>query len=52
MLGIRKNRAYLNNFYKATTLEDKDAVTDKYAREQLGMTAGINMKDEEWGVSW
>jgi len=36
MLGIAKNKAYLNNFYKAKSMEDKATVVDKYAREKTG----------------
>ena len=35
MLGIAKKKAYLEDFYKARSLEDKAAVVDKYARENL-----------------
>ena len=47
MLGIAKNKAYLNNFYKAKSMEDKAAVVDKYAREKLDMTADVNIKDDD-----
>ena len=47
MLGIAKNKAYLNNFYKAKSMEDKAAVVDKYAREKLDMTADVNIKDND-----
>lgn len=33
MPSIAKNKAYLKDFYKAQSLEDKSAVVDKYARE-------------------
>jgi hypothetical protein len=45
MLGIAKDKAYLNDFYKAKTMEDKAIVVDKYAREKLDMVADINIKD-------
>ena len=47
MLGIAKNKAYLTDFYKARSLEDKAAVVDKYAREKLNMTANVNIKDDD-----
>ena len=47
MLGIAKNKAYLNDFYKAKSMEDKAAVVDKYAREKLDMTADVNIKDDD-----
>ena len=33
ILGISKDRAYLDNFYIATTMKAKASVVDKYARE-------------------
>ena len=47
MLGIEKNKAYLQDFYKAESMEDKAAVVDKYAREKLDMTADVNIKDDD-----
>ena len=47
MLGIGKDRAYLNDFYKAKTMEDKAAVVDNYAREHLDMTADIDIMDND-----
>ena len=47
MLGIAKNKAYLKDFYKAQSLEDKAAVVDKYAREKLDTTADANIKDDD-----
>ena len=35
ILGIAKNKAYLTDFYKAKTTEDKAAIVDKYARKKL-----------------
>ena len=46
MLGIAKDRAYLDGFYKAKTMKEKAAVVDKYAREHLDMIADINIKDD------
>jgi len=47
MLGIAKDRAYLDDFYRARTMKDKAAVVDKYAREHLDMTADIHIKDDD-----
>merc|ERR1712155_257996 len=47
MLGIGKNKAYLKDFYKAKSMEDKAAVVDKYEREKLNMTADVNIKDDD-----
>jgi len=33
MLGIAKDKAYLNDFYEAKTMEDKAIAVNKYARE-------------------
>ncbi len=34
MLGIAKDKAYLNDFYKEKTTKDKVIAVDKYAREK------------------
>ena len=47
MLGIAKDRAYLDDFYHAKTDEDKAEVMDKYARTQLNMTADLDIKDDD-----
>ena len=47
MLGIAKHKAYLNDFYKAKTMEDKAIVVEKYAREKLDMVANIDIKDDD-----
>ena len=47
MLGIAKHKAYLNDFYKAKTMEEKAIVVDKYAREKLDMVANIDIKDDD-----
>ena len=47
VLGIGEGKAYLSDFYKAKTMEDKAAVVDKYAREKLDMTADIDIKDDD-----
>ena len=46
MLGIAKDRAYLDDFYKADTMEDKAIVVDQYARGYLDMTADVDIKDD------
>ena len=46
MLGIARDKAYLNDYYKAKTMKDKTAVVGKYAREKLDMTADIDTKDD------
>jgi hypothetical protein len=38
-VAIAKDRAYLQDFYKATTLEEKAEVLNNYAIKQLNMTA-------------
>ena len=47
MLGITKDKAYLKDFYKAQSLEDKASIVDKCAREKLDMTADVNIKDDD-----
>ncbi len=46
MLGIAKDKAYLNDLYKAKIMEDKAIVVDKYARKKLDMVADIYIKDD------
>ncbi len=47
MLGIAKDRAYLDSFYKAKTMEDKAKVIDTYTRTHLDMTADVKIKDDD-----
>ena len=47
MLGIAKDMAYLKDFYKAHTMEDKGVVVDKYARETLDLYADVDVKDDD-----
>ena len=47
MLGIAKDRAYLDAFYHAKTNEDKAEVMDDYARTHLDMTANVDIKDDD-----
>ena len=46
ILGIAKNKAYLLDFYKAETEEDKILVMQNYAEEHLGLTANIELDDK------
>jgi hypothetical protein len=45
ILGIAKNKAYLHEFHRANTEEDKTRVLATYAREVLGMTADIQLDE-------
>ena len=45
MISIAKEKAHLNDFYKANTMEDKSIVVDNYAREKLDIDANIDIKD-------
>lgn len=47
LLGIADDRAYLDDFYKAKTMQAKAAVVDKYARERLDMTADVDIEDKD-----
>ena len=47
MLGIAKDMAYLKDFYKAQTMEDKGVVVDTYARETLDLIADVDIKDND-----
>lgn len=47
MLGIAKDRAYLDDFYLANTMEDKAAVMDKYAVDHLDMTGDVDIVDDD-----
>ena len=47
MLAIAKDRAYLDSFYNAKTIEDKASVIDKYARKHLDMTADVDIMDDD-----
>jgi hypothetical protein len=44
-LAIAKDRAYLQDFYKATTLEGKVKVLNNYAIKHLNMTADAKVSD-------
>ena len=47
LIAIAKDKAYLDDFYRAKTWEDKAAVVDDYARTHLDMTADIDIKDDD-----
>ncbi len=44
-VAIAKDRAYLQDFYKATTLEGKAKVLNDYAIKHLDMTADAKVSD-------
>ena len=46
IITLSNDRAYLDNFYMAKTLNAKAAVVDKYAREVLDMTADIDINKD------
>ncbi len=41
-----RDKAYLRAFYQARTSEEKAEVLDKYAQENLDMTADVNVNDD------
>ena len=41
LLGIARNKAYLNDFYKAKSEKDKVQVLQEYAEDYLGLTADV-----------
>ena len=45
IVGIEKDRAYLQDFYRASTLEDKAEVLNSYAIKHLDMTADAKVSD-------
>ena len=45
ILGIARNKAYLNDFYNAKNEKIKIKVLQKYVEEYLGMTANIKLDD-------
>ena len=46
LLALSKDRAYLDDFYRAETLNAKADIVNKYAREVLDMTADININED------
>jgi hypothetical protein len=47
IIGIARDKAYLWNFYHASTNEEKADVLDKYVREIFDMTADININNDQ-----
>ena len=45
ILGIAKNKAYLNDFYRAKTEKKKIEVLQSYAEDYLGMTANVQLDE-------
>ncbi len=45
IVAIAKDRAYLQDFYRASTLEDKAEVLNSYAIKHLDMTADAKVSD-------
>jgi hypothetical protein len=45
VVAIANDKAYLQDFYKATTLEEKSKVLNDYAIKHLDMTADTNVSD-------
>ena len=46
IIGIASDKAYLRDFYRASTNEEKADVLEKYARETLDMTADVKINDD------
>ncbi len=46
IIGIVRDKAYLQDFYRASTNKEKADVLEKYARETLDMTADVNINDD------
>ena len=46
LLAIAKDRAYLDEFYRASSMKEKAAVVEKYATERLDMTADVSIMDD------
>ncbi len=46
IIGIARGKAYLWAFYQTRTSEEKAEVLDKYAQENLDMTADVNVNDD------
>jgi hypothetical protein len=47
LLAIAKDRAYLDEFYRAKTWKEKALVIDNYAKKHLDMTADVDIKDDD-----
>ena len=46
IIALAKNRAYLDDFYRAKTFEEKTIVLEKYAKEHLDMTADVDIGND------
>ena len=46
IIGIARDKAYLRDFYHASTNKEKADVIEKYARKTLDMTADVNINDD------
>jgi hypothetical protein len=46
IIGIARDKVYLQEFYQASTYKKKADVLDKYARENLDMTTDVNIHDD------
>ena len=45
ILGIAKNKTYLNNFYRSKSEKEKIEVLQKYAEEVLGITENVQLDE-------
>ena len=43
IIVIAKDRAYLDDFYRAKTMQEKEAVLEKYAKDHLDLSADVNI---------
>ncbi len=46
IIGILRDKAYLRDFYRASTNKEKADVLEKYVRETLDMTVDVNINDD------
>ncbi len=46
IIGIARDKAYLRAFYQASTSEEKTEVLNKFAQENLDMTADVHVDDD------
>ena len=46
ILGIGSNKSYLEDYFTAGSIEAKTKIINDYARDHLGMTADLNIKDD------
>jgi hypothetical protein len=47
IVAIAKNKAYLQEFYNASSLQQKTEVLNKYAINHLDMTADVKVNDNK-----